>query len=203
MASKSITIDKPRLLLVEGSHEEKFFHGLLRRENISDVQVLPLIGKYQFREKIEVLTKVDNFSDVESVGLIRDADESFANTFSSLTNALANAGLSFPENPMTFTNSSPQVGIFIPPDNQNSGSLEDLCLASVANDPVLNCAQDYMDCLRGVQHAEHPHKSKALVQVYLAKEPDGDVHMGTASEKNIWSWDSPAFIPIRTFLKML
>lgn len=200
---KPITIHKPKLLLVEGTHEEKFFNNLLDEEDISDVQVLPLIGKYRFTENLEVLTKLDKFSEVESIGLVRDADENFADTFASLINALANLGFPAPDRPAIFTDATPKVGVFVNPDNQNPGSLEDLCLASIANDPILNCAQDYMDCLRVIQNNEHPHKSKALVQVYLAKEPDGDIHMGIASERDIWNWDSSAFIPIRNFLKML
>lgn len=198
-----ITIHKPKLLLVEGTHEEKFFQGLLREDNIYDVQVMPIIGKSQFREKIEILTKLDNFSDVQSIGLVRDADESFTNAFNSLTDALANANLAVPNAPMTFTGSIPRVGIFITPDNLNSGDLENLCVASLADDPFLSCANDYLDCIRKVQNIEHPHRSKALVQVYLAKEPNGDIHMGIASEKNIWNWGSPAFLPARNFLKML
>lgn len=189
--------------MVEGTHEEKFFNDLLRQESISDVQVLPIVGKYQFREKIEILTKLDNFSQVKSIGLVRDADESPIDTFTSLIDALANAGLSTPNTTMAFTDANPKIGIFIAPDNQNQGSLENLCIASLGDDPILACANEFLDCVSRVQRIEHPHKSKALVQAYLAKEPEGDIHMGIASEKNIWNWDNPAFHPIRDYLNML
>jgi hypothetical protein len=161
------------------------------------------LEKLNLEKKIEILPKMDGFPSVKSIGLVRDADENFGRAFTSLVDALKNANIPQPQKAMVFTDTNPRVGIFITPDNQNLGSLEDLCLNSVAGDPALSCANDYLDCLKKTKNAEHPHKAKALVQVYLAKEDDGDIHMGTASEKGVWKLESPAFRQIIDFVKML
>lgn len=196
-------ITHPKLLLVEGTHEEKLFNRLLRISSNIDIQVLPILGKYRFREQIEIISKMDNFSSIESLGLVRDADNSFENEFTSLVDALIHANLSAPERPMTLSGGTPKVGIFIAPNNKNPGSIENLLLESVHDDPALKCVNNYMDCLVRIQNMEHPHESKARVQIYLAKESDGELHMGIASDQDIWNWDSPAFSSIKDFLQML
>ena len=203
MLKKPIVLEKEKLLLVEGTHEEKFFQRVFKKENINNVQILNIVGKTRFREQLEILPKMDGFFNIKSIGLVRDADENFEGAFTSLVNALKNAGISHPQKAMEFTDSNPRVGIFITPDNQNSGSLEDLCLNSVQSDPVLSCANDYLECLKKIKNAEHPHKAKALVQVYLAKEDDGDIHMGSASERGVWDLENSSFLPIINFVKML
>lgn len=197
------TIQKPKLLLVEGTHEEKFFNKLLDVMNLHDIQVLPILGKVRFREQIEILPKLDNFQMVEAIGVIRDADSSFDNALASLQDSLRNAGLSVPDRASVHTGQHPRVGIFIAPDNHNPGSLENLCLASIEGDPILGCVEGYLKCLQDIQKIEHPHKAKAAVQVYLSKEPDGSTHMGVASERNIWNWNSPALLSIKNFLSAL
>lgn len=196
-------LEKQKLLLVEGTHEEKFFQTIFEKENIFDIQVLTIVGKTQFRENIEILPKLDGFANVKSIGLVRDADTNFEGAFTSLVDALKNANIPQPQEAMKFTDSNPKVGIFITPDNQNLGSLEDLCLISVADDPILGCANDYLECLKKIKNSDHPNKAKALVQVYLAKEDDGDIHMGIASKKGVWDLSNSSFRKIIDFVKML
>lgn len=198
-----ITISRSKLLLVEGSHEVKFFNRLLQTMQLDDVQVREVKGKHLFKPNIVNLPKVDGYSDLTSIGIVRDANASFEDTFRSVQNALRDANLPVPDEVMVPTTTSPQVAVFITPDNGSEGALEDLLMASVQGDPVLACVDRYFDCLRGIQGHTHPHLSKAEVQVYLAKEPEGDMHMGIASEKNVWVWDSPAFDGLKTFIRSL
>ena len=124
-------------------------------------------------------------------------------TFQSITDALREYEFPVPESPMNPTGINPQVTIFVFPNNLDNGALEDICLASVADDPIINCVDDYFACVRGLQKEEHPHLSKAKVQVYLAKEKEGDIHMGTASRKNIWNWDSDTFNQVKEFIELI
>lgn len=197
------TISQSKLLLVEGSHEEKFFSKLLESMRINSIQVKQVGGKELFRPNIINLPKMRNYSVVKSIGIVRDADESCNNTFRSVQAALRDANLPVPDQPITPAGTNPQVAVFIAPNNSDSGALEDLLMASVEGDPVLSCVDQYFDCLQSIQGEEHPHLSKAYVQVYLAKEPDGDIHMGIASQQNIWNWASPAFDTLKAFIKSL
>jgi hypothetical protein len=198
------TIDKSKLLLVEGSHEEKFFSRLTRNMGLLDtIQVRQVGGKNLFKPNVKNIRSYDGFHQVESIGIIRDADDSFTDTFNSVQEALRGATLPTPLRSMEFVGNAPRVGVFIAPDNQKNGALENLCLATVEGDPVLDCVEDYFECLKRIQKIDHPHPSKARVQVYLAKEPDGDIHMGIAAERDVWKWDSPALELIREFIRLL
>lgn len=199
-----ITISRSKLLLVEGSHEVKFFNCLLKAMHLDDIQVAKVGGEHDFRPNIVNLRKYPGYtdSDVKSIGIVRDANRSFEDKLRSIQNALRDGDLPVPDQPIVPTNTNPRVAVFITPDNVSDGALEDLLMASVEDDPVLQCVDSYFDCLTGIQ-GHHPHLSKARVQVYLAKEPEGDMHMGIASEKNVWVWDSPAFDGVKTFIRAL
>jgi hypothetical protein len=68
------------------------------------------------------------------------------------------------------------------------------------NEPEIDCVNKYFDCLRDIQGEDHPHLSAAKVQVYLAKEEDGDIHMGIAAQRNIWDFENKAFDEIKGFV---
>ena len=199
----AISISRNKLLLVEGSHEVRLFTRLLQVMQIDDIQVEPVGGQYKFRPNIINLPKLDNFDEVTAIGIVRDADDSFEDTFSSVQGALQEARLPVPNQPMMLVGNSPQVTVFINPDNNGPGDLERLCITSVQDEPEIECVKLYFECLRPIQGANHPHLSKAQVQVFLAKEPDGDIHMGIAAQRNIWNWDSPAFDEIKNFIRSL
>lgn len=198
-----ITISRTKLLLVEGTHEVRFFNRLLETMQLDDVQVKDVGGKHQFKPSIAPLRKLNGYNDLTCIGIVRDANASFEDTFRSVQNALRDANLPVPDEVIVPTPTSPQVAVFITPDNGSEGALEDLLMASVQGDPVLACIHGYFDCLTGIRGPAHTHLSKAQVQVYLAKEPEGDVHMGIASERNVWVWDSSAFDGLKTFIRSL
>jgi hypothetical protein len=200
---RNIVISKSKLLLVEGSHEKQFFAKLLKSMGIDDIQVEPVGGDRLFKPNIANLRKLQDYSRVKSIGIVRDADNSFEDALRSVQGALKEAGLPVPDQPMMSAGTDQRVVVFITPDNSNGGDLEDLLIASVQGDPVLGCVDEYFDCIRTIQGNEHPHLSKARVQVYLAKEPDGDIHMGIASQRDIWEWTSSAFDTLKTFVQSL
>jgi len=84
--------------------------------------------------------------------------------------------------------------------------LENLCISSISEEPEINCIEEYFNCLDEINinyGSNHPHLYKAKVQVYLAKEEEGNIHMGIAADKNIWNWDNSTFEPIKNFIKSL
>jgi len=77
----TISISRSNLLLVEGSHEVKFFNRLLESMQIDDVQVERVGGDRQFKPNIENLRKYPGSNLVRSIGIVRDANGSFEDTF--------------------------------------------------------------------------------------------------------------------------
>jgi hypothetical protein len=79
--------------------------------------------------------------------------------------------------------------------------LEDLCLASVAADPVMPCLDRYMDCIASTveELPRNPSKSKFLA--FMASRPkatNGTVE--AALQKDCFPLDHEAFAPLRAIL---
>ena len=203
--TKSIIINKKKLLLVEGSHEEKFFEKLLQEIKITDIQVAQVGGQFLFATNIKNLPRLQNFNIVESIGVVRDADDGFTSVFQSIQESLQQAGLPVPNEPLLVEGINPKVSIFIMPDNKSEGALEKLCLISVNSDSIMECVDSYIACIEPKLDTPHvpTRLDKAKVQVYLAKDPDGDIHMGIAAQKDIWNWNDCAFDDIKEFIKKI
>jgi hypothetical protein len=168
------------------------------------MQVLPVGGKEKFKPNIENLPKLSKFDEVVSIGIIRDADNSYNSAFKSIQDALKAANLPLPERPLEPVSSGGlRVAVYIMPDNQSEGALEDLCLSSINDDPVYDCVQKYFDCLKDDHGITHHHISKSRVQVYLARHAPVDPRVGIAARKDIWRWDNPAFDSLKGFIKGL
>jgi hypothetical protein len=91
-----LKLQKSKLILVEGRDEEEFFGGLLHHLEIDDIQVIPVGGKDQFAGRLQGLIKDNDFADIVSMGIVRDADDDPKATLQSIGDALKQASLYAP-----------------------------------------------------------------------------------------------------------
>jgi len=124
-------ITKHKLLIVEGTDEQNFFKAFLRHLSLDDIQVMNMRGKSKIRAKLRALTLAPNFSDVTSLGIIRDADDDPSGAFQSVCDALRGAELVAPRRQLSFTRGNPKTGIMVLPQPGSKGMLEDVCLNSI------------------------------------------------------------------------
>jgi len=192
-----------KLLLVEGDHDKIFFEKLLEYLQISDIQVEQVGGKPNFGPIINLLVSDDRFHELETLAIIRDADNNPNGAFQSLKGALERANINAPSRPLDITSSMPKASIFILPDNLNEGELETLCINAVSSEPIYSCVDDYFDCIKNVTKQSHPNVAKAKIQAYLASKPDGSIHFARAAQKGYWPWGNDAFQEITNFLLQL
>lgn len=202
-ASDTFEIDKPKLVIGEGKEEVAFFSALLRHLKLEDIKIGEYGGKGELGGFIRKLTKFSGFNDLVSLGVTCDADNSFERTFQSVQSALRNASLSVPDRPLEMAGEKPQIYIFVLPDNESPGMLEDLCLRSVQNDRGMKCVDDFMKCV--VDHAkrEPSPDAKARVHAWLASQDRPDLQLGVAAESGIWPLGGEAFTRIGDFLRSL
>jgi len=204
-----IRITSTHLLTVEGKDECNFFDALLKHENIKDIQVIDIGGKDKFKVEIPFLINAEGFSDVQSLGFIRDAEENQANSaFSSICSILKNNKnykLPIPKNMnKVIPEQNKRIGVFIMPNNLERGMLEDLCLESIKiNNPVYNCVNKYIDCCLHFSENENMNKSKARVQTYLACKKPIVNSLGIAAQKGHWDFKNQCFSDIKQFLHAL
>lgn len=196
-------LTKLKLLIGEGQEEVRFFGALLRHLTITDIQVEAYEGKSKLPDYLAALVLRPGFDDIRSLGVTRDADASASSTLTSVRDSLQKSGLVSPASSGTIEAGNPNVGILILPDGYSSGMLEDLCLAALHGDPVMECINEYLGCVQ-LQAGLNPNTiSKARIHAWLAAQTKPDMRLGEAAEKGYVNWNNAAFDQIKLFLSLL
>ena len=173
-----------RVLLVEGSSDMHVVihllqrHGLEPNFEIADKQGFPALRKSIYGEV--------NVSGRQALGILADANDDVTGRWQAISGRLAKAGCAVPKTPARAGSVFPgprdmRVGVWLMPDNQGSGELEDFVHDLIpATDPVLPRARRYIDGIpAGERKFEKRKLTRAYVHAWLAtrKEPRP---MGTA-----------------------
>lgn len=215
-----------RLLLVEGQDEVNLFASLIIKLNGKNgvtltkssgnehstnismkngsteeiIQIIEVGGKYKFDKEFKVLINVTGFRDVNILGIIRDADHNSSGAFQSVATQLRLNGFIAPTSHSIFSGGKPNLGVFILPDNHNKGMLEDLCLQSQNNHPVMSCVDDYMKCLSKKPVEQPKNIAKARSQTFLAAMPEIVSSVGLGAVKGYWNFDDNCFDSLYKFI---
>lgn len=194
-------ITEQGLLLVEGKDESNFFKALFRRITATGVQIEDVAGKTKIKAILAALKKASGFSNVLRMAIIRDADKDAAAAFDSVRNALIANGLPYPTRSGGFnTKYRPHVGVYIMPDNNRPGMIEDLCLETVAEDRTFVCINEFLECVKEQTGSQPINLAKSRVATFLAAQSDPPPSLGVAAEKGVWQLDHQALNPLIRFL---
>lgn len=204
MQQRAVSIDARRQLLVEGRDEQEFFRELLRFLAIEDIQIHAYGGKDNLGNFINNFVDVVGFGNVYSIGVVQDADENAQSALESVRSRLRNANLSVPLTYLQPAGETVKVQIFVMPDNESNGALENLCLAALAEDTAMECVSEFMECLR-VKCISPPNNrlAKARMNSFLASRDEPDTRLGVAAAKGYIPWNNAAFSDLIQFLKSL
>jgi hypothetical protein len=98
-----------------------------------------------------------------------------------------------------FSNGIPKVGVFIMPGDSDKGMLEDLCLRTVKDHPVMEFIDAFVNF---VLRLEEPPRNiaKSKGQVFLAAMPDIVCRVGLGAEKGYWNFNSEELLALKSFL---
>ena len=196
-------LTKTKLLAVEGTDEIIFFEELFKHIGILDkVELREVGGKDQFKIKMPALQKTTGFNDLESIAIIRDADESFKGAFESIKKILEKMNLQVPARPGIFAEGIPKVGFFIMPDNTGNGMLENLCLDTVKDDKAIECVDQFIDCAKKLKK-QPKNAAKTKAQAYLSLMPEIANSVGRGAQKGYWNFDSSELKPLIHFINQL
>lgn len=199
----AVEITEPNVLIVEGDEERFFFSALIRDLGLQNIQILPIGGKTQLRRNLGALKLAPRFSGVISLGIVRDANENPSAAFQSVHDALRHAGLPAPERALMPSGHGPRVAVIILPEEGTPGTLEDLCLSAVGQDPAMLCVTQYFECLQQQELPLPRNMSKARVQAFLASRPEAGKRLGEAAQAGYWPWDDKALAQMRNFLQQI
>ncbi|MDJ0616994.1 MAG: hypothetical protein QNJ63_09645 [Calothrix sp. MO_192.B10] len=211
------TIDEEQLLLVEGRDEVNFFDALLKHIKIQDIQVIEVGGKDKFKNEFPALLYASDFSKVKSYAIVRDADTNAGATLASIQKLLKDYNQPVPnQHGAVEDTGNLKVGIFIMPGNAEEGMLEDLCLETIQNHPVLNCTEKYLSCLetnldilengelkQAGKHYFPKNRAKARMHSFLAGMYEYVPRAGLAAKKGYFDLDADILSDLKQFLLRL
>lgn len=197
-------ITEPVLLLAEGKQDARFFQALAKHIGLKNIQIEEGGGIYQLPQALKALKNRSGFANVTSLGIARDAETNANAAFRSVCGALETMKLPIPDMPLKAASGVPRVTIMILPlgDGNTSGILEDVCLSSVEDTPVMECVNAYFECLRTDNVTLSHEMSKAKIQVYLSAQYP-ELRLGEAAERDVWNWENPAFQVLISFLRQV
>ncbi len=178
---------------------------MLRSWNICGVQVMDVGGKDKFRSEIDALMSYSRSQGLHlsAIGVLRDADAHPTRALQSVTGALRSLDLPAPASHGAIIHGSPSVGVFILPDGTSPGAVEDLCWEAVQETSAGKCSTVYLECLEESGALASKNPAKTLVHSYLAAQEDPSSRVGEGALKGYWSFDHPAFDPLRDFVGRL
>lgn len=197
------SVEKPRLLLVEGEDERRLFEAILRELGRADVQAESCGGKDAMPRVLENVAKRSGFDRVIAVGVVRDAESDSDAAFRSVRDALERGSLQPPARPGSYGLGRPRVGVLLLPPGKRSGMLEDLCLETIASDSALSCVDGFFRCVEERSGRTPRSLSRSRLHAWLASQEEPYTRVGEAAEKGWFPLASPPFEPVRAFLSEL
>ncbi|MDY7009543.1 MAG: DUF3226 domain-containing protein, partial [Planctomycetota bacterium] len=124
----------------------------------------------------------------------------------SVKHALAKAELPVPNGPFEIAEGNPKTALVLFPGLDDSGNLiqtgtlEDLCLTTVENQPMLDCVDAFLSCCKDVG-ADMRHRHKMKLHTYLAgHDKFVGKKIGEAAQAGAWDWDHSRMKPFKQLL---
>lgn len=186
------------LLIVEGPTDRTFFDLLAKylKKNgqlQADLQIMIIRGSDRNKLKEGLLGLMGDplFEQIRAIGIVRDADKSARSAQQSIDGVLKELGL------------KAQI-LILPPNQEGTGQmLEDVLWAyfQAEDDPALACVEVYLDCLGGQVSKEQVPKTRFYSLLAAKEDPTNEDHL--VFQRHVRNWDSPAFAPLRDFLRGL
>lgn len=192
------------LLLVEGNDDFHVIHSLCKQFNISvrnlenpkggNFSVKDCKGVNELLEQIPVLFKSSN--QLTSLGVIIDADVDLQSRWESVKNILLKEGFDLPKdlpiNGLIVKKGILKAGVWIMPNNNLNGMLEDFITFLVPQDdkllPIVKTTLKELEA-NNLNKYSLTHKSKALIHSWLSIQEEPGTPLGQGITKRYLSTD--------------
>ena len=200
-----VSIVESKQVFVEGIEEVRVFNSLVIHLQLSGIQIQPYSGKDRLRQFLKILTSQDDFDIIRSLAVVADADFDIGAARDRVHGALQDARLPVPTAPLAKKSQGELSVSYLLLPHEGEGMLEDVCLESVKANPVMNCVEQFMQCVRD-ERTDWPKQNmeaKARVHAYLSSLDPPDLRLGEAAAGGHWNFDDSAFNPLKQLLQEL
>jgi len=175
-------------LLVEGNDDlHVFFNIFVKHHVVKSFDVSDETGIDNLYKSLPVHLKTD----ISTLGVVVDADVDNDKKWRKLVSVFTKHGYSLPQSPeptgtIVTKDNSPTIGIWIMPNNTDSGMLEDFVKYLVpCDDDLMPRVGDILDSIEadGLNKYKLIHRTKAEIHTWLAWQDAPGTPMGLAIKK--------------------
>ncbi|MBC3957669.1 DUF3226 domain-containing protein [Pseudomonas triticifolii] len=199
----------PNVLLVEGKNDAHLVFALCEYFKLPD-----FFGIYDCESDLKVMQRLNALlagsEPLHKVGVILDADApSLSSKWQSVSSLLSNSGYIVPQRPekngtILTAVDRPVIGIWLMPDNEIDGMLEDFCMR-LAPQSSIDFAQK---CVREAAADGHTsftstHAAKAAIHTFLAWQDEPGMPLGLAVKARALDPTQPIALLFKDFLVAL
>ena len=154
------------ILLVEGQDDKHVVRHLCdRSQEMPEFFTLDRVGLSQLLPAIGPEIKV---SGRQAVGIVVDANSNLRSRWDEVVGRLEEVGIQPPDNPDpagTIISGTPRIGIWVMPNNQSTGELEDFIQKMIpVEDPVWPMSNDYIE---GIPNADRKFSGSKILKAKL------------------------------------
>ncbi|MDR2099342.1 MAG: hypothetical protein LBP40_00765 [Campylobacteraceae bacterium] len=177
--------DYDKKLLVEGKNDQHIILALCKKFKIDEVfNVIDCEGIDNIYQSIPVFLKK---SGIKTIGVIIDADNDIKCSYNRIKNRLSSEGIHIPsdlsEDGIIETQNKIKIGIWIMPNNNLNGTIEDFISFLVPKDDTLMpIAILTLDNIEQNRLNRYPlgHKNKAKIHTWLAWQKNPGIPIGAS-----------------------
>jgi hypothetical protein len=175
-------------LLVEGNDDQHVVWALCKKYNIPEnFDVIDCEGIDKLIKQIPVIFKS---SEITTIGVIVDADTDLQTRWNLLKIKLSKIGFDFPDNipeqGVITTNNIQKIGVWLMPDNNTNGTIEDFIVFLVPKeDKLMSVVDTTLENIEAKKLNKYSpvHKSKAKIHTWLAWQEMPGTPMGQSITK--------------------
>ena len=202
MPKSSKSKSTPKQLLVEGNSDKQVIDALCKQHQISGLFSFSFPTRGGIENLIQNLPRKLEEPNLMTLGIVADADRDVAARWQAITNKLRELGYNnipkiIPETGWIYTPSleeeKPTIGVWLMPDNQLPGMLEDFVKYLIPSDDKLKDKAEAI--LKEIETEKinaysSKHRQKAFIHTWLAWQEDPGRPMGQAITKKVLSSNS-------------
>ena len=189
----------PRQLLVEGNSDKRVIEALCKQHQISDLFTFAFPSEGGIENLIATLPRKLKEENLQTLGIVVDADLDLAARWQAVTNKLREFGYqNIPKVPpetgwIDIQPELPKIGVWVMPDNKLPGMLEDFVAYLIPAEDLLKhkaiaildeIEQEKLNCYALI------HRQKAFIHTWLAWQSKPGMPMGQAITAKVLSYDS-------------
>ncbi|NJN99237.1 MAG: hypothetical protein HC875_36660 [Anaerolineales bacterium] len=203
--------DKNAHLLVEGKNDQHVVWALCNAFQLPETFDVLVPGSGGVEAVLQDIPARIDEARLQSLGIMLDADEDIEGCWTAVRGCLEGIGYTTPKQPdiagfITTLSERPRIGVWVMPDNQLPGRLEDFVGFLIPQDDRLKpIAEKTLQSIekKNLNRFRPIHRSKALIHTWLAWQETPGMPMGQAITARVLLHDQTLANSFIAWLKRL